>query len=633
MARETKIPLNERIKSSKNSGEIVEGQLLTSDRIIARVTDGIYREPWSAFRELVSNAYDADASLVSIDTDYPFFSEIKITDDGNGMSADILAHMLENIGGSSKRTSEGKKLGTVSSLDPTKSPRGRKLIGKIGIGMFAVAQLTNKFQVISRVSGSDELVSATISIHAYKEDELVEDDAEPYASGSYLVHSEKDPDLDAHGTTIILYSILEPVRRKLQSLEMWETIEEQSSDDSLGDLEILREPTYHIGRVDRKNEIVKIKPRLPWSLKDSPKDKFRGLFRAAMEEKSSLREQKDLSHLDTYLEMIWRLSLSAPLRYIGEHPFELKGSLPIRFFELSNSPKGVAKEKEFRPERSVAHAFKLEEFSNSKKSKFEIHVDGVALSRPVFISSELQGSGSLEKPMLFIGKSTKVFKDIDSKRTGGELSFEAYLYWNSKIIPKESIGALIRVNGASGTLFDPEFLAYKTSEQTRKRQITCEIFVHQGLDGAINIDRESFNSSHPHYLYIQRWLHNSFKQFATQHKRIGRAVREKKLLAQAKFEQKQSQKHVQQIWEKKRGKNLEVPTPEVEQNTSTGEYVAQVGDSKIVWPSDSFIGIGDSDLEREIATILEAYGVLAKLSPAERAALISDLVDLIQIRS
>ena len=58
---------------------------------------------------------------------------------------------------------------------------------------------------------------------------------------------------------------------------------------------------------------------------------------------------------------------------------------------------------------------------------------------------------------------------------------------------------LVRIRGASGTLFDPTFLNYRVSEQTRLRQITAEIFVHEGLDSAVNIDRESFNFSHPHF--------------------------------------------------------------------------------------------------------------------------------------
>jgi len=113
--------------------------------------------------------------------------------------------------------------------------------------------------------------------------------------------------------------------------------------------------------------------------------------------------------------------------------------------------------------------------------------------------------------MILTGKVTKAFKENELSRAGGQLSFEAYLYWNSQIVPKDISGALVRVRDASGTLFDRKFLDYQISEQNRLSQITAEIFVHEVLDAAINIDRESFNYSHPHFLFIQKWLHRSLR--------------------------------------------------------------------------------------------------------------------------
>ena len=49
---------------------------------IGRITDGIYRQPASALRELITNAYDADATNVYVETDWPRFSRISVRDDG-----------------------------------------------------------------------------------------------------------------------------------------------------------------------------------------------------------------------------------------------------------------------------------------------------------------------------------------------------------------------------------------------------------------------------------------------------------------------------------------------------------------------------------------------------------------------
>ena len=99
--------LEEEIRAGAASGESVEAPLATSERVIARVTDGIYREPWAAFRELVANAYDADASYVVIETDQPDFKRMTVRDDGIGMSPKTLAYVVTHIGGSSKRTAVG----------------------------------------------------------------------------------------------------------------------------------------------------------------------------------------------------------------------------------------------------------------------------------------------------------------------------------------------------------------------------------------------------------------------------------------------------------------------------------------------------------------------------------------------
>src|SRR4051812_17447075 len=105
------------IRDKRASKDIVRTKLLTDERVIARVTDGIYRQPASAIRELISNAYDADATKVYIDTDAPRFERITISDDGRGMRPEVVAYLLCHIGGSAKRTRVGASIGVASKSD------------------------------------------------------------------------------------------------------------------------------------------------------------------------------------------------------------------------------------------------------------------------------------------------------------------------------------------------------------------------------------------------------------------------------------------------------------------------------------------------------------------------------------
>jgi hypothetical protein len=190
-----------------NEGLVVQTRLEASDRVIARVTDGIYRQPASALRELISNAWDVDASNVSILTDAPRFSRIYVRDDGRGMTHSALTRLLKNIGGSAKRRNEGIELGITNRTDSDLTPLGRPLIGKIGIGLFSISQLSRRFQIITKVKGEPYRLLAEIKLRAYSEegDNQVEaEESDDYVSGDVLIRREHSDDLDAHGTDIIL---------------------------------------------------------------------------------------------------------------------------------------------------------------------------------------------------------------------------------------------------------------------------------------------------------------------------------------------------------------------------------------------------------------------------------------------
>ena len=72
----------DKLKKSVQEHGWGETKLTTDQRVLARITDGIYREPAAALRELIFNAFDADAANVWIQTDAPRFGEISVTDDG-----------------------------------------------------------------------------------------------------------------------------------------------------------------------------------------------------------------------------------------------------------------------------------------------------------------------------------------------------------------------------------------------------------------------------------------------------------------------------------------------------------------------------------------------------------------------
>ena len=74
------------LRANRHTGKVARARLTTDERVLARITDGIYRQPSSALRELISNAYDADSTEGIIETDAPRFTKITVRDNGHGMS-------------------------------------------------------------------------------------------------------------------------------------------------------------------------------------------------------------------------------------------------------------------------------------------------------------------------------------------------------------------------------------------------------------------------------------------------------------------------------------------------------------------------------------------------------------------
>ncbi len=518
------------ILKSKNEQKVIKTTLSTDQRIIARVTDGIYRQPGSALRELIANAYDADATRVVIKTDVPRFERISIEDNGLGMSPETLAHMLLHIGGSAKRHEEGVKLKITDAKDSTCSPGGRKLIGKIGIGIFSVAQLTHNFQIITKTKGDNFRTIATIALKQYSDEDFdQENEQETYETGQVNIWREKAKDITSQGTTIILTNIRPQARDTLRSREIWVTIEQNENAAPEDEKQSILPPKFHVGRVDQTGEILEKTGNkfinVPWSSTDNSQQAFEKLVQSVWLETQFSNPNPQLSKIfDYYLQMVWQLSLSIPLSYVDGHLFDINLTDWCEAFLLSNTPKGSASK---IPSKKSSARKILDLKDGNDQLNFEVFFDDLKLYRPIKFKGLPTTNHAIKHPLIFFGKCREDFSQYAKELSGGTLEFEAYLFWNPKICPTEHQGSLIRIHGASGTLFDSSFMRYQVSEQTRLRQITCEIFIKQGFDSALNIDRESFNYAYPHAAFLTRWLHSSLRQLATAQKKVAADIRDK----------------------------------------------------------------------------------------------------------
>jgi anti-sigma regulatory factor (Ser/Thr protein kinase) len=170
--------------------------------------DQLIRDPHIAVFELLKNAYDADATHVTVTLNriqYSRNASIVVEDDGTGMTFDtVLGVWLEpGTDHRARQRAEGRR-----------SPRfGRLPMGEKGIGRFAVHKLGLEVELVTRAAGNDEVV--------------VEIDWEELEQQEYLTDAafqviEREPSVFANrtGTRITVSRLREPwTRRMARSLK------------------------------------------------------------------------------------------------------------------------------------------------------------------------------------------------------------------------------------------------------------------------------------------------------------------------------------------------------------------------------------------------------------------------------
>ncbi len=420
-----------------------QGTIRVADITIAQLSRGLYRSTATAFKELVSNAYDADAEVVRIDTNYPEFDFISCVDDGTGMPLEeFLRHFNEmGIGACTKRKQQKDKTEVYN----------RPIIGRLGIGMLAIGQLCHSFEIESHYT--DPADGKAKAYHA----EIVLADLSIPDKEKVIRNNDADTKEIPAGT--------------------WE---------------------YDIIPYDETRKGFRV---YSWDVRST----FRGEMKDSVDEKQRGKISFSLSHLHStfydsstrsvrahkaYLETIWELAILCPLPYYGKTE-----NYPVDMGGFSHSDK---RSKEFKEFRAAARLIRdrQQRFLNDN---FRVVFDGIELRRHIQLPTE---GGTL--PRLY-------FVAFDDTCFDSRLTFYGYLFAqvSTGIKPLELNGVQIRLRGVGIGGYDSTFLRYHKAIATiRSKWVSGEIFVDEGLESALNIDRDSFNEHDEHFKRLQSVLHD-----------------------------------------------------------------------------------------------------------------------------
>ena len=427
------IPIKEKI------GVEQRGMIKVGSQILNQLSKGVYSTPAMALKELISNAYDADASKVTIETKSAG-SVLVIRDNGHGMNHTDFDQKFAYISKSPK----------VSESDRSKK-YGRPIIGRLGIGFIAVSTLCDTMIISSTTKESDTKFIAVLDFSKFKR---------------------KDArDRDFH--ELSEYRI---------------TIQTKNEDE---------EPYTHI-------ELRNL---------EAP---FRNILINKTGDNTKLRNSRGMS-FDEIVKKMWK---SSKLFKIGkeygpywEFVMNLASIIPVEYL-----PDGPVCDKKF-----MATVRPLKK--RAKDLNFTVSFDGMQLKKPYLFPTH----NALESGNYTI---IPISATIPNPR-GGHIKYDGYVYSQDGGINVDDFrGLVVRVKNTGVGTRSQNFLDYPgLSDSLYFKWTFGEIYVTEGLNESMNIDRATFKASDSEYGAFADSLHDKMQQevFESVQKRWRARVKQERL--------------------------------------------------------------------------------------------------------
>jgi hypothetical protein len=490
--------------------------------ILLHIGAGIYSSVAGAVKELVSNAYDADARTVVISTNYPVFDKFVIADNGTGMTAKRFEEAMQSIGNSIKGT-----------IEPTRvTPEfKRPIIGHLGIGLMALSQVCDRAIIESQVPGARTKFIAKLDFTEFTKATPQRDHAVKLAT--LLDHLGSNDSVDQFLT--------DPNTPKEAKQSLKQLLDEVNrlEGENLGycmvydDLPAVEGQRGTIITLEGINSAVLDKlSDQNRSLSAMPKSaKDRGLdwadFGAEVNEWSWRQlceklqiESGGLSHqsLPGYHQFLWELALTTPVCYFDDAPILLS--------------KDTLKKKK----RAL------------KAYDFNLIVDQRNLLKPILLPGGqlARNLDVLEPKYDYTLTSVSFSREIE----GSPLSFSGYIYWQRKQIQPSTIrGLQIYIRNIGIGTFDNTLLKFSTVNPTsRAGQISGEIYADEGLERALNIDRRSFRETDAHYQAFQNHIWELLGSAARGQGIIGGSI-DSYWVRKERSESEENERHVESLKE------------------------------------------------------------------------------------
>ena len=445
--------------------------LQISPKVIQHISSTMYRSPSSAIKELLINSFDAEATEVELKLLFgsdglggPTLKEIQVTDNGEGMDGNKLHKVFTEIGDSLKSRSVSDP-----NSDILTEHLKRPMVGRLGIGILAIASATSGFKVVTKKKDSDLEFTAEVTIKQF--DQNLEKIAaiEDFPMGKVTLNSSVSKLKTESFTKVIINNFKPPfmslINRKLQESFLFRIPFKVRHSGSIGEEEnYFRQLLYKFYREER------------------------------------------ISNLPQLDKMIVQIGNAIPVSYLSDGPVRRKFPFDGKVYEIPNangeiiaSIKKKLEDYNFNvkitvddPDRDFHNTFRL-----FKPQRFPTDND-LALWKKRKLTIE-----QLKPNILEFSQEA----DIGYSGKAHPIEIKGYLYHqNARINPREYRGLLYRVyNVAIGDEYKDDLRIY-SNNPIALHQISIEIYLNKGFQSVVNIDRESFYEAGDSFQYLKAYL-------------------------------------------------------------------------------------------------------------------------------
>jgi hypothetical protein len=468
--------------------------LKVTSGVLLYIGAGIYKSVAGAIKELVSNSFDADATRVVVSTDYPRFEQIRVVDNGLGMTPALFAKAMQSIGSSLKGMLQPGRLTPVLS---------RPVIGHLGIGLMALSQVCDEATIESQAAGSNTKFVAELDFSEFSRRKESQTEAAK---------------VDIFREVAARYGGIDKMRRWLESLSsedddyvrMLTQLElaieaekvfrergmEEPEDEYLGYCVIYPDLPAVPGKQGTTITLTKIDDGVRAALMDRGRSEdaipqhYRDRDMAWDEYRDEVNNrpwvdlckrlqmktsQLSYQSLPRYHQFLWELSIMTPVQYLEGGPVLLEPDLLGR---------------------------KREELT---RLNFAVLVDNRPLRKPVLLpSGAVAREEKLERGYDYYLETFSRDETEDKDR----LKYEGYIFWQRKQVEPSAVrGVQIYIRNVGIGLYDQTLMGFSIVNPTsRAGQMSGEIYVEEGLERALNVDRDSFRETDAHYIALQEHL-------------------------------------------------------------------------------------------------------------------------------